>query len=572
MKKKWLKDNRGAALISIMIAVAFISILASTLLYMAYSNYKMKVLNYESKVNFYGTEHDMTVLSTGIRNEVAMASNPEDELEKIVGFTANAGGVNGRYNPSKLAAVVYPDYAFTATESKGEVEIDANRDYNSGLAKAYDVEFSTDISSPADNYIVDTTSESGITKITLKGVVIKQTAVDGSYENKIVTDMVFRVKQTIPTGDAGGIGKFSVLSDSGVTSPSGSDGTRIEMYGNVFIGPKGGEYKYLDDNKTVNPGGTDALVLDGDTSFVAYGDYMVVFGNVVLKDEAVLQVVGGNLTVYGDIILEGAGSGLICTGKLYMLDGLKPGSTTESYGIKTTGSSNVIPKTLISDGPEKVEADKYKDLITTLDLEDATHTDDGILPQVLSADGAKKLKAFTTGYESRTASSIDMFGIEYKISVWSKSSTPINNGNLANTLCFMVGSNNYFGDATISSPQNLNTTFICLEDIELQNTKTLRFSQVGSEVFNFMLLKKDEKGQINNDKSQSYMEYSDATHKIIDGQYGATSAANTNVASIFKEGNAANEVVNKVLGLATNGGGEDPIVQTAIGYENWHKE
>ena len=571
MKKNWLKDNRGAALISIMIAVAFISILASTLLYMAYSNYKMKVLNYESKVNFYGTEHDMTVLSTGIRNKVALSSDPEDELEKIVGFTANAGGTNGRYNPSKLAAVVYPTYAFTLTESNAQLDIDENRDYNSGLDTAYNVEFSTNVGGSADNYIVDTTSEAGIIKITLKGVVIKQTAVDGSYENTIVTDMVFRVKQTIPTGDAGGIGKFSVLSDNGVTTPDAADGTRIEMYGNVFIGPKDGEYAYLDDNVTVNPGGKDALVLGGDATFIAYGDYMVVFGNIVLKDSAVLQVAGGNLTVYGDIILEGSSCGLICTGKLYMMDGFKPGSLTESYGIKTTGSSNVIPTDLVTDF-DKVEADKYEDLITTLDLKDSDHDDDGILNQVLSDDGRDKLKAFTSGYESRTASSVDLFGIKYNVSVWSKTDTAINNGNLANTLCFVVGSGNYFGDATVSSPQNLNTTFICLEDIELKNTKSLRFSQTGSDVFNFFLLDKDEEGAIDDTDSQSYMKYSDSTHKILDGQYPATSDANTNVASIFKEGNKANEVVNKVLGLATNGGGLDPVVQTAIGYENWHKE
>ena len=571
MKKNWLKDNRGAALISIMIAVAFISILASTLLYMAYSNYKMKVLNYESKVNFYGTEHDMTVLSTGIRNKVAMASDPEDELEKVVGFTANAGGTNGRYNPSKLAAVVYPSYAFSHTEANAELDVDENRDYNSGLDTAYNVKFSTNVTGSADNYIVDTTSEAGITKITLKGVVIKQTAVDGSYENTIVTDMVFRVRQTTPTGDAGGIGKFSVLSDSGVTTPAGSDGTRIEMYGNVFIGPKDGEYQYLDDNKTVNPSGANALVLDGDTVFTAYGDYMVVFGNVVLKDKAVLQVVGGNLTVYGDIILEGANSGLICTGKLYLLDGYKPGSTTETYGIKTTGSSNVVPSDLGTNA-NKVDADKYDELITTLDLKDTDHDDDGILPQVLSSTGRDKLKAFTSGYESTTANSIDIFGIKYKVSVWSKSDTPINDGNLSNKLCFVVGSGNYFGDAAIDTPQNLNTTFICLEDIVLKNTKSLRFSQIGSEVFNFMMIKDGTKGQIDNSGSMSYMEYSDSTHKIIDGQYGATSTANTNVASIFKDGNKANEVVNKVLGLATNGGGLDPVVQTAIGYENWHKE
>ena len=120
MNKKYLKNNRGAALVSVMIAVAFIAILASSLLYMAYSNYKMKIVNYESKANFYGTEHDMVVLSTAIRNSIANASSdPEGTLKTLVGVDATTG----RYNPTALAKLVYDDITVPATETNAELHV-----------------------------------------------------------------------------------------------------------------------------------------------------------------------------------------------------------------------------------------------------------------------------------------------------------------------------------------------------------------------------------------------------------------------------------------------------------------
>ena len=606
MKKRWLKDNRGAALVSVMIAVAFIAILASTLLYMAYSNYKMKVVNYEAKVNFYGTEHDMTVLSTGIRNEVAKATDdPIEKLYEIVGSTdtitfdeATGKYVGNFYSPNKLAAVVYGqdykddiDVLTLKSTANATVPIDEDRNYGTGNADAYKVTYSSSnptftvedeivkvqdkeadgtpkVDALGNPVLVD--QPNGVTKVTLNDIEITQVDLDGKYENTIVTDMVFRVKKETPVSDAGGIGKFSVLSDNGVSTPSGSDGTRIEMYGNIFLGPQGGEYDYLADG-TINPGGKDALVLDGDTVFTAYGDYMVVFGNVRLKDRAILQVVGGNLTVYGDIILEGAGSGLICTGNVYFPADDKPGGVTgEKYKILTPGSTNVLPQSLLTK-TLTVDSDKYLDLLTTLGLTDNSTNNDGILNQILSADGRQKLNAFSTGDHAKTQKAIDMFGIKYNTTVWVKDNQPINDGNLSNNLCFMVGSGCTFGDAAVNgTSQNLNTTFICLEDIKLTNTKSLRFSQVGSEVFNFMLTPEGSKGQINNSGSQSYMEYDAQTHMIIDGQ--GVAANNTTIASLFQTGNKSNEVVNKVLGLSSNGDSKDPIIHTAIGYENWHKE
>ena len=49
-------DNKGSALVVVIIAMAFIGILASVLMYMSLLNYQMKVNNLKAKDNFYSAE------------------------------------------------------------------------------------------------------------------------------------------------------------------------------------------------------------------------------------------------------------------------------------------------------------------------------------------------------------------------------------------------------------------------------------------------------------------------------------------------------------------------------------
>ena len=49
-------DNKGSAMVVVIIAMAFIGILASVLMYMSLLNYQMKVNNLKAKDNFYSAE------------------------------------------------------------------------------------------------------------------------------------------------------------------------------------------------------------------------------------------------------------------------------------------------------------------------------------------------------------------------------------------------------------------------------------------------------------------------------------------------------------------------------------
>lgn len=52
-------NNRGSAMVTVIVVVVFVSILATTLLYISLLNYQMKVVDYNTKVTFYEAEVPM---------------------------------------------------------------------------------------------------------------------------------------------------------------------------------------------------------------------------------------------------------------------------------------------------------------------------------------------------------------------------------------------------------------------------------------------------------------------------------------------------------------------------------
>lgn len=578
MKKRnnWLKDNRGAALVTIMIAVAFISILASAILYMSYSNFQMKVINYQSKVNFYGTEQDMTEVSTVLRNTIAKASGDTyGALKTAVGFIQGTDADHGFYDPAKLAALVYPGET-SAVVNDGDTEIT----------------FSSGVPSGTENFEKSGTAEDYT--VTLKSVVIQHVNNTDGTMHRIETDLVYRVKATPTSVNPGGIGEFSILMDSPIDGDAGGDAARTTMYGNVFVGP--GTYVYTDStNTTVNPAGADALVLKGESYYTQKGEYMVVFGNVVIQTNAVLNVMSGRLTVFGDIIIEGNGS-FLCNGELYMPDGNKPG-TSSPYGIyyrtrnadgsvatttqvtsmnlaDTTG--NVVPSTLLEDGGiKRLTQGNYDDTIALLKLNDGDATNDGILKSILTADAYTKLQYLQedsyTG--SHNGTKMSYYGVTYSGHI--HKADQMNNSDANNTLVFACNpgwTNGKFtpGTITMQDGANLNSTIISLSPLKVTNGKNMLLSQLGSDVFNMMTV--SDASQLANYPGYSSTNSFDNTHKLNFKANLPTGMVESQVAlgSFFVPG--ANDVVNELLKYSTSGNGSEPTIETAVGYANWVKD
>lgn len=71
--KKNREENKGAALVTVIIAVAFIGMLVAMVLYMSYCNYLMKANDIMAKDNFYNAEYALDVIHAGLQMEVSEA-------------------------------------------------------------------------------------------------------------------------------------------------------------------------------------------------------------------------------------------------------------------------------------------------------------------------------------------------------------------------------------------------------------------------------------------------------------------------------------------------------------------
>lgn len=513
MKKtnKLIHNNRGAALITIMIAVAFVSILASAILYLSFSNFQMKLANYESKVNFYGTEKDVTELSTTLRNTLATnPSDPEGALKTAVGH-APVNGVE-RYNPASLAALVYPSPSGnTAT-------------FGDTIAT-----FSTSIPEDQANYVTDSTTG----KITLRGVVVEHKDSDG-YMHKITTDMIFYVKESPAGTDAGGVGEFSVMTDQPITV-SGSS-TRAVMYGNVYVGP--GNYTGVVKDNATSARGKKALTLSNSSYLAQCGDYMIVFGDITLNNKAYLNVTGGKLTVLGDIIINDNAT-FMCSGELFM-----------PAGCNITGNTNNAHYNAVTE----LSNDDYNNMLDTIGLTNAK--EDGLVANILTKDGLAMLKA--AAGETSKADYIYESGVYYYNILWGQAD--LNSQDVRNALVLNVKGTD------LPDGANLHCTIISPNALTIGNQKTMVLTQVGSDIFNKLIAE-------STNEYSGYSEGTHTVDIKITGNstYSAYQNGKSKVVgSFFVED--PNTVANNLLGFATGNGNGSVKVDTSCGYENWVKE
>lgn len=65
------KNNKGAALVMVIVSIAFIGMLVAMILYMSYANYIMKGTDKRTKDNFYSAEYALDVINAGIQTDIS---------------------------------------------------------------------------------------------------------------------------------------------------------------------------------------------------------------------------------------------------------------------------------------------------------------------------------------------------------------------------------------------------------------------------------------------------------------------------------------------------------------------
>lgn len=273
--RRELLDNKGAALVTILIAVTFMTIMASSLMYMAYMNYLTKSMRYSATDNFYTDEFALDDLATSLQQVAAGESSMSNARTKVrLAIGATTQGAFNTYTPADVENLI-TIAKLDANVADITVEISPRLKDESGNLKEHAL------------YITDD-------MIKLCGVQITVTTQEG-YVSTITSDIEMDFPNTMPgTID---INDFSIITESRFDMTNG--GSRV-CSGNVFIQNHGSS--------------TPALTIGNSGSLVLLSPQAMVVGDILVKDHSELHITG-TCIVYGKITVEN-GSALIVSGDL----------------------------------------------------------------------------------------------------------------------------------------------------------------------------------------------------------------------------------------------------------------
>ncbi len=319
--------NKGAAMISVLVATVFIAIIATTLLYMAYLNYLTKAVRNASNDNFYTCEYALDDLATSLQQIAAETNSPSDAISKLrLNCVGVAGNSSGRYDNAKVTSLIKL------------------------ASQVADITVSSNAPATDDNFIVSGNS------ITLKNLIITADSKndDDPYHSTISTDLTL----TFNTSTDGGmdVNDFSVITDDQIVWTEGtcggtynSQGGRCVMTGNVFVRSQG----WLDAHVTYDALGKGTL----DTYNTSDNDYTNLDRNAIIcgvvsgtaTKMSVMQLTGDRGIVVGNIVV-GSGGVLTITGdftvlgNIYVINGgvLLCSSNLKCYGKVKVDSSSAL--------------------------------------------------------------------------------------------------------------------------------------------------------------------------------------------------------------------------------------
>ena len=72
-RKKFQNENGGFSLVMVLVAIAFVAILVSLILYTTMINYQIKVADLRNKRSFYTAEHALNEIKAGLEQDVSRA-------------------------------------------------------------------------------------------------------------------------------------------------------------------------------------------------------------------------------------------------------------------------------------------------------------------------------------------------------------------------------------------------------------------------------------------------------------------------------------------------------------------
>lgn len=330
--EKFHKDQKGAAMVLVIVSVALVSLLAIVILTVTMANLRMKIINQRSKENFYSAEVALDEIKTGLEKEISVQMTRAylNVVENYGNWKAQSEN-EGKSVLEQMRKNFVSDYLAGLRKELRKNNNDMSYDVEklkSYLVNAKDAKLSG--ADGTDDFRLMTTE---------KGIILKNLKVtytdNMAYTSVITTDIVlgipdmeFTMAETIPS-----FMDFALIADDALSLNSGSI---LTVSGNVYGGHGG---IYLGGGSALNVEASDLVITDKEISMETGSRYRGSTGTTLwcegltLLGNSVEASLGGRTYIKDDLTVEGSNS------KVFM--------GTEYYGYgnvsdRAAGSSAIV--------------------------------------------------------------------------------------------------------------------------------------------------------------------------------------------------------------------------------------
>ncbi len=281
------KDNKGSAIVMVIIALAFIGVLGITIMWMSLSNYRMKVTDQRNKQGFYTAETVFEQIKVGLQKDVSEAANTAYSIvmQKYDNKSDSDWSEVKRENEFKrefkrcLIKLVSEDNSGTSSKFKVS-HLEQYIDSSIGIStdpgdKGDPIRFLGVDTGTLRGDIEGTASVPGSDEtsyIVLKGIMLEYTDDDGFY-SEINTDIMIEAPSTsfINSAELPPVFDYAMLADEGIEVNTGG----LSVEGGIYAGSEG-----INSNQQLLISKADKVIAKGPVN-VAFGGNVTVSSNIL---------------------------------------------------------------------------------------------------------------------------------------------------------------------------------------------------------------------------------------------------------------------------------------------------
>lgn len=273
-----LKSNRGSGIVTVLVAMMFIAVLGSALLFTSYTGYRMKVSDRSGKESFYDANAAMDEIKSGVQQAVTetLSTAYTDVLSEYTALSASGSdAIQARFSD-----IFEADLMLWQTNTAPPLSLfDSSTTYSTTALATFLTDAAASVSGGDCKVLEETYGDEKLLR--LRGISVSYTSADG-YQSSVTSDIVIKMPDfhaTTSTIVSSSLPSFALIADgtlySAINDPC--------LTGNAYVGAM-----------SLSANGNDLNYASG--TFVCAGNAGVANG-ALLKAYAGTELWAGNIAL-----------------------------------------------------------------------------------------------------------------------------------------------------------------------------------------------------------------------------------------------------------------------------------